>query len=1333
MEGGDPKLELIVLKAVVIREGYLQRLSKVVDLSGKDHLASMEGNGESVTEMLLQTRVVTLEVVESIQRWRDSIMARSNNNPMVEIPPPFIWCGVNYLLKLVDDTDFLSNCLPLVRQLGVEPGTMIRNPLMLPDTLDVKLAENTAWDDHPEAKASDNLKEMSDSERQEHIRLQAAERTVVREEVLRRQGKIGRTALPGPGPAPIPLKKMKKKKGGGNMNGFDRPQLPPLEAASDMQGWHMNAQSQLDQLSQPLQSEFNQVDYSTGRNVQTKPRKGQFGQLPNSQKLTSLKNPSTRSTSSSISQKAQAQLSVYAAPVCDSKLLKNSQQKKPTQADPRYMQQSQQQQARQDESKARMRERELESQKMLRPASRSSTAGSVMATPESSSRPMSKQKQAKEDKARPVFTDGDISNFSSTTQAPQVVTLVTATVLTLLAPGEEVPSDVSWPTAQKVMANAGDFAGQINNFDAGNIPQFKIRALQPFVCNSAFRPKKLRASVSKTCGAVVANVAAMLCEWVLSVVRSKDDYLQWLGEKRNQRQEALGKSPAKPSAAQAQGGSGSSKSKPTSKVRMKSQRQQQMAAQKSKRESPQKPALRSAQKDQSRVPVVKKQQTKSRKAAEALTLENSGLEEFDEAAFSAQEDIDKHGMVFFTTFKCRSKGADTAVVEALHLKAYLPSASLELRMVLTHDIITSHVTMEDKWRDQLMPACKELIPRKIGIRKQTGITAAKNALELYVTVRARQVVAAEAIQSKVRQKQARHKTDEFAKKRAKEKEQDERKHAALQIQKANRRKRAKETLAKKKMEDKERKAAVKIQSKSRQKKAKEKVQVMSDDYELKKKEALKKIYDDDKARLAAASVVAEAEDSDDAYDDDDYADDDDYGDDDFEESRPGTVEAEKESGMPPVFSVGDAVEGLYDDGDEWYQGKIEKANADGTFNVLYDDGDQETLKTDAIRAVEIEPVKAEVVKIEVVKTEAEIKAHSAAREQAMKELQVAGNRAIAQRELQVAGERAIAQRELQVAGERAIAQRELQVAGERAIAQRDLQVAGERAIAQRELQMAAEEAQKTMDETNAADAEGNDDGSDDGYGSDEYGSDDYGDDDFDEASRPGTAAAERDSSGDASAALLIQGGIRKKQARAKVDGKRQEHKAAVGIQGQLRKKNAKEKVQAKRTEVKQNQEAGAATLIQGKVRQKDANKRVNNIKEERAREKYNTEGDTRCEDKNTTVDNEPVNNQALDLDGDDSSSSSDDDDEYGSDDYDDEDFDESSRPGTVEAAGETNGENAKDEAAAALKIQGHCRRRQAGKRVKQKKDESAAATQIQNRQRSKKAKKRVEEARVEKK
>jgi hypothetical protein len=82
-----------------------------------------------------------------------------------------------------------------------------------------------------------------------------------------------------------------------------------------------------------------------------------------------------------------------------------------------------------------------------------------------------------------------------------------------------------------------------------------------------------------------------------------------------------------------------------------------------------------------------------------------------------------------------------------------------------------------------------------------------------------------------------------------------------------------------------------------------------------------------------------------------------------------------------------------------------------------------------------------------------------------------------------------------------------------------------------------------------------------------------------------------------SAALLIQGGIRKKQARAKVDGKRREHKAAVGIQGQLRKKSAKKEVQAKRSEVKHNQEAAAATLIQGKVRQKVANKRVKNTKE----------------------------------------------------------------------------------------------------------------------------------------
>lgn len=49
-------------------------------------------------------------------------------------------------------------------------------------------------------------------------------------------------------------------------------------------------------------------------------------------------------------------------------------------------------------------------------------------------------------------------------------------------------------------------------------PVFKIRALQPFLVSSRFHPAAL---------AEHSAVAAALCAWVLRVVCSRPEYLEW--------------------------------------------------------------------------------------------------------------------------------------------------------------------------------------------------------------------------------------------------------------------------------------------------------------------------------------------------------------------------------------------------------------------------------------------------------------------------------------------------------------------------------------------------------------------------------------------------------------------------------------------------------------------------------------------------------------------------------------------------------------------------------------------------------------------------------------
>ena len=55
---------------------------------------------------------------------------------------------------------------------------------------------------------------------------------------------------------------------------------------------------------------------------------------------------------------------------------------------------------------------------------------------------------------------------------------------------------------------------------AKDIPRFKIRALQPFLCNPSFVPGPLRG---------VSAAAAALCAWALQIVRSRPQYMEWLG------------------------------------------------------------------------------------------------------------------------------------------------------------------------------------------------------------------------------------------------------------------------------------------------------------------------------------------------------------------------------------------------------------------------------------------------------------------------------------------------------------------------------------------------------------------------------------------------------------------------------------------------------------------------------------------------------------------------------------------------------------------------------------------------------------------------------------
>ena len=151
--------ELEVLKLILIREGYVRHLGDVArQIMDGDRSVIHAAGGTFVIDLLVQTRASSLAVVRAIISWRATLARKVAETAGVRSPitmeaierlpdkvrsdiglarsQPFVWSGINYLLKMCHDTDFLADTLPLVQALGVNDQHMIHNPLMMPYTLD---------------------------------------------------------------------------------------------------------------------------------------------------------------------------------------------------------------------------------------------------------------------------------------------------------------------------------------------------------------------------------------------------------------------------------------------------------------------------------------------------------------------------------------------------------------------------------------------------------------------------------------------------------------------------------------------------------------------------------------------------------------------------------------------------------------------------------------------------------------------------------------------------------------------------------------------------------------------------------------------------------------------------------------------------------------------------------------------------------------------------------------------------------------------------------------------------------------------------------------------
>ncbi|KAF0694966.1 Aste57867_14189 [Aphanomyces stellatus] len=108
--------EILVLKAIVTREMCLDQL---VGLA-----TSFAATPVQLLESVLALRDASLAVVEAIATWR-SYMVR---------PMPFLWHGINYMWRMVADSDFLSKSSHL--HLALEFKLKRRNPFCTIPALD---------------------------------------------------------------------------------------------------------------------------------------------------------------------------------------------------------------------------------------------------------------------------------------------------------------------------------------------------------------------------------------------------------------------------------------------------------------------------------------------------------------------------------------------------------------------------------------------------------------------------------------------------------------------------------------------------------------------------------------------------------------------------------------------------------------------------------------------------------------------------------------------------------------------------------------------------------------------------------------------------------------------------------------------------------------------------------------------------------------------------------------------------------------------------------------------------------------------------------------------
>ena len=122
----DPAYEVEVFKCILLRESYITQFKNIVNRNFSS--AEVQQKLYSLVDMM---RMATVETVEALTRWKSQ---QTGVNAQLK------WNGINYLLRIPSDLDFMSKSEGAIAVLETD---FIRNPFLLGTNLDERPATAT--------------------------------------------------------------------------------------------------------------------------------------------------------------------------------------------------------------------------------------------------------------------------------------------------------------------------------------------------------------------------------------------------------------------------------------------------------------------------------------------------------------------------------------------------------------------------------------------------------------------------------------------------------------------------------------------------------------------------------------------------------------------------------------------------------------------------------------------------------------------------------------------------------------------------------------------------------------------------------------------------------------------------------------------------------------------------------------------------------------------------------------------------------------------------------------------------------------------------------------